>query len=281
MLGKEQHLPWGTTMMSLRLRTLLILFAGCVLAVISNTARADTVLITGSSSGIGLEFARQYAARGWTVFATHHYDKVPESLAELARQFDNVEVRRMDVRSNAEVRGLAEALKGRTIDVLINNAGIFSTGDWLDRTDTSQRFGTLNYEIFNLFMETNVRGPIMVSEAFIDNVRASDGKKIIAMASSIGSLSDAGASVNAFWYGTSKAALNKVMVTLSAAVKDDGIIVVPMHPGSVRVERQASLKLPGMLETPDAVAQMIRTIDGLTLDNSGQFTQYDGKILPW
>lgn len=268
-------------MLGTRLKTLLILFAGCIQASISMPALADTVLITGSSSGIGLEFARQYAARGWTVIATHHHDAAPESLAALARQFGNVDVRRLDVRSSAEARSLAEALKGKPIDLLINNAGIFSLGDWLDRTDTSQRFGTLDYEIFNQFMEVNVRGPIMVSEAFMDNIRAGQGKKIIAMSSSIGTLSDPAASVNAFWYGTSKAALNKVMVTLSAAVKGDGIIVVPMHPGSVRVERQASLKLPGMLETPDSVAQMIKTIDGLTMDNSGQFIQYDGTTLPW
>jgi NAD(P)-dependent dehydrogenase (short-subunit alcohol dehydrogenase family) len=88
-------------------------------------------------------------------------------------------------------------------------------------------------------------------------------------------------STNAFWYGTSKAALNKASVTLAAILKKEGIIVVPMHPGAVRVEKQASLKVPGMIETPDAARAMIRTIDGLTMAQAGKFLNYDGTSLPW
>jgi NADPH:quinone reductase-like Zn-dependent oxidoreductase len=47
-------------------------------------AKADTVLITGANSGIGLEFARQYAAKGWTVIATHRRAETPRTLADLA-----------------------------------------------------------------------------------------------------------------------------------------------------------------------------------------------------
>ena len=268
-------------MLITRLRSLLIVLIGCAAAALAATAAADTVLITGANSGIGLEFAQQYAAKGWTVIATHRHDGTPESLAALARQFPNVDVRRMDVQSGAEVHALAQALRGKPIDVLINNAGIFSLGDWLDRADKRQHFGTLDFDSFDQFMEINVRGPIMVSEAFADNVRAGRGKKIIAISSSIGTISDPQVATNAFWYGTSKAALNKVMVTLSAVLKSEGIIVVPMHPGSVRVEKQASVKLPGMLETKDSVAQMIATIGKLTMANSGKFTLYDGSGLPW
>jgi NAD(P)-dependent dehydrogenase (short-subunit alcohol dehydrogenase family) len=268
-------------MFCLRLKTLLILFGCWVAAAMSVPAAADTVLITGANSGIGLEFAKQYAAKGWTVIATHRHDGTPDSLAALSKQFRNVDVRRMDVQSSAEVHFLAAALKGKPIDVLINNAGIFSLGDWLDRSDNRQHFGTLDYEAFDQFMQINVRGPIMVSEAFVDNVRAGRRKKIIAISSTIGTLSDPSVAVNAFWYGTSKAALNKVMVTLSAVLKSEGIIVVPMHPGSVRVEKQDSVKLTGMLETKDSVAQMIATIDKLTMSNSGRFTLYDGSALPW
>lgn len=268
-------------MLNAHLRTLLILLAGCIGIALTAPVAADTVLITGANSGIGLEFAKQYAAKGWTVIATHRHDGTPDSLAALSKQFRNVDVRRMDVQSSAEVHALANALKGKPIDVLINNAGIFSLGDWLDRADKRQHFGTLDYESFDQFMQINVRGPIMVSEAFVDNVRAGHGRKIIAISSTIGTISDPPIATNAFWYGTSKAALNKVMATLSAVLKSDGIIVVPMHPGAVRVEKQASVKFPGMLETKDSVAQMIATIEKLTMSNSGKFTLYDGSNLPW
>ena len=104
---------------------------------------------------------------------------------------------------------------------------------------------------------------------------------MITVTSTIGTISTPEVSTNAFWYGTSKAALNKATVTLAAVLKPDGIVVVPMHPGSVRVEKQASANVPGMIDTPDSARAMIRTIDSLTLKDSAKFTNYDGKPLPW
>jgi len=255
----------------------------CVIAALSfaSLSHAATVLITGANSGIGLEFAKQYAEKGWTVIATHRHAQTPKSLAELSSQFKTVRVERMDVQKPADVHALAAKMKGQPIDVLINNAGIFSLGDWLDRTDHSQRFGTLDFAAFDQFMQINVRGPVLVTEAFIDNVRASTQKKVISVTSTIGTLSTPEVATTALWYGTSKAALNKATVTLAAVLKKEGIIVVPLHPGSVRVEKQASANVPGMIETPDSVRAMIRTIDALTLKDTGRFTNYDGKPLPW
>lgn len=247
----------------------------------ASLSQAATVLITGANSGIGLEFARQYAEKGWTVVATHRHSDTPKSLAELTGKFKAVRVERMDVQKPDDVHALATKMKGQPIDVIINNAGIFSLGDWLDRADKRQHFGTLDWASFDQFMEINVRGPLLVTESFIENVRAGAQRKVISITSTIGTISTPEVATNAFWYGTSKAALNKATVTLAAVLKKEGIIVVPMHPGSVRVEKQASANVPGMIETPDAVRGMIRTIDGLTLQDTGKFTNYDGKPLPW
>ena len=81
---------------------------GSALAVPS-AADADTVLITGANSGLGLEFVKQYAAKGWTVIATHRRDGVPESLAPIVAEHPNVRVERMDVASIDEVRALGGA----------------------------------------------------------------------------------------------------------------------------------------------------------------------------
>src|SRR5215475_9317841 len=96
-----------------------------VLAAAASQASADTVLITGANSGIGLEFAKQYAEKGWTVIATHRRDTPPESLAELMSKHPNVRVEKMDVASKDQVFALAKKMQGQPIDVLINNAGIF------------------------------------------------------------------------------------------------------------------------------------------------------------
>ena len=79
----------------------LLLALACV------TASAETVLITGANQGIGLEFAHQYAARGWTVIATHRRDKDPDELTALKKQFPKVRIERMDVTNHAEIDALA------------------------------------------------------------------------------------------------------------------------------------------------------------------------------
>ena len=254
-----------------------ILCALVIVAFASTAAHADTVFITGANSGIGLEFVKEYAAKGWTVIATHRHDGVPDTLKPLAEKYKNVRVERMDVTSAAEIHSLATKLKGQPIDVLINNAGVYQLGGTYD----NQRFGQLNYDMFDTFMATNVKGPMMVTEAFIDNVRASKQKKVISISSSHGMVTRPPLVKGAFWYGTSKAALNKMMMTLSHVLKPDGVIVALFHPGSVLTERQADLKFPGMIETTVSVSNMIVAIDHLTLADTGRFLQYDGTPQDW
>lgn len=243
---------------------------------------ADTVMITGANSGIGLEFTRQYAAQGWTVIATHRRDLIPDTLKELADKYSNLQVERMDVTDQTQIEALADKLKGAPIDVLINNAGIATIGEFKGiGVDKNQTIGTLNYDQFDLFIRTNVRGPIMISEAFLDNVKASKQKKIIAISSASGMVSAAPPRGGMYWYGVSKAALNKLMVTLSADVRAAGVIVAMFHPGAVRVEKFSELDWPGMEESPEAIGKMIKTISGLTLEDSGRFMQNDGKTQPW
>ena len=76
-----------------RLCTGIAIFA--VLAV-TNVGCAQTVLITGANSGLGLEFSKQYAAKGWNVIATHRRDEVPDTLADLMSDYENVRVEKMD-----------------------------------------------------------------------------------------------------------------------------------------------------------------------------------------
>lgn len=261
-------------------RACTVLLVALLSTAIVHVAAAETVLITGANSGLGLEFAKQYAARGWTVYATHRRSTAPQELADLAAEHPNVRVEQMDVTSQEQVSGLAQKLRGEPIDVLINNAGIFSLGDWMTE-DPDQMFGTLKFEQLETFMMTNVGGPLRVSEAFIDHVKASREKKIIMITSTLGTISTPEVGVRIFWYGASKAALNKATVTLAEVLKDTDVIVVPMHPGSVRVEKQAELRNPGMLETSDSIHLMIETIGQLTKSDSGRFLLYDGSELPW
>jgi NAD(P)-dependent dehydrogenase (short-subunit alcohol dehydrogenase family) len=247
-------------------------------------ALAETVLITGANAGIGLEFTKQYADRGATVIATHRRDTVPDTLAALAAEHPNVRVERMDVSVRDEIDKLAAKLKGMPIDIVINNAAIWSIGDRNDpAVRAAQSFGTLDYDQFELFMRTNVAGPIKVAEAFIGNVKASKEKKIINISSLGGSNSlRARKPDQLFWYRASKAALNNVMRSLTTEVEHDGVIVLLFHPGGVRTERLAALgSTISTLAPEESIGDMIGIIDKLTIADTGKFLLYDGKDAPW
>src|SRR5262245_2870793 len=165
------------------------------LGLLPAAARAETVFITGANSGIGLEFAKQYAAKGWTVIATHRRSQTPKTLAELSAKYSKVRIERLDVTSPDEANALAARMKDVSIDVLINNAGVYNDrakcaaedeacpGDW-----STQTFGKFNYPLLDTIMAVNIKGPLVVTEAFYSNVKASALKKIVAISSSNGTL---------------------------------------------------------------------------------------------
>jgi NAD(P)-dependent dehydrogenase (short-subunit alcohol dehydrogenase family) len=249
-------------------------------------AAADTVLITGANSGLGLEFVKQYAAKGWTVIATHRRDGVPETLAPVVAEYPAVRVERMDVASIEEVQALAEKLAAVPIDVLINNAGIYSdraacADDACRGEDATQSFGRLDYELFDTIMAVNVRGPLLVSEAFIEHVRSSRQKKIVSISSTNGSITFTLGGSGAIAYRASKAALNRAMQLVAVHEKNAGVTVLLLHPGAVLTERQAHLTFPGMIEMQPSVAGMIEQIEKATPADTGRFIQYDGATAPW
>jgi NAD(P)-dependent dehydrogenase (short-subunit alcohol dehydrogenase family) len=257
------------------------------MAALLQPALADTVLITGANSGLGLEFTKQYAAKGWDVIATHRRAELPASLAEVTAKHPNVRVEQMDVTSPDQIRALAATLKDAPVDVLINNAGVYNDrsgckeedcpGDW-----SNQGFGKLHYPLFDTIMAVNVKGPLQVSETFLEHVKASKQKKIVSISSTNGSLTEPLPGAGAIFYRASKAALNRAMQLVALANQDAGIIVVMLHPGAVLTERQAYLAgYEGMVEMPDTVSLMIKTIDKLTMQDTGRFLLNDGNIAPW
>ena len=267
---------------------LFIMFLAVAMGLASVRIQAETVLITGSNRGIGLEFAKEYAALGWTVIATHRRTTTPDSLAQLAKKYPKVRIERMDVTDNQQIEALGAKLKGMPIDILLNNAGLVRT-DPLDKPDANinQIFGTLDYRLLDDFIHTNVAGPLKICETFIENVKASRQKKIVAISSAAASISlppfmPNGSPVpDHYWYRISKAALNSAMRLVSARFKDEGVIVVMFHPGGVRVESFGNLEVPGLESPEEAIGKMIRTIDGLTIKDTGRFMDNDGTDHPW
>lgn len=263
----------------MRLSRLAAAVAAFLAATSITQADAKTVLITGSNSGIGLEFAKQYAARGWDVVATHRRDTAPESLLTLKSEYpDLVRIETMDVTNHAQIDALAAKLKDTPIDVLINNAGI--TGDFSQ--PAPQSFGTLAYDQWENFMRINALGPLKVSEAFAPHVKASEDKKILAVSSLAGSFGYQGPNIaGGYWYKSSKTALNMYMKNIASDLKANGVIVAVLSPGTVKVEKMGDANFPGLIEPEDSIGGMISVIDGLTIEESGAYYRYDGTPQPF
>lgn len=253
-------------------------------------ASAETVMITGANSGLGLEFAKQYAAKGWDIIATHRRREMPATLAELVAEYPKVRVETLDVTSVEQAEALAARLADVPIDILINNAGVYNDrgdcaaedeacpGDW-----STQSFGQMNFDLLDTIMAVNIKGPLVVSQAFYPNVKASKTKKIVAISSSNGTLTgEANPRPGSTFYRMSKAALNREMQIVAASVKNDGVTVVILNPGPTLTERQEYLRgNPIMIEASFTVENMIRTIDKTTLTESGRFWRYDGEPEKW
>src|SRR5512141_1524356 len=80
----------------------------------------STVLISGANRGIGLEFARQYAAAGWRILAGC---RSPGSADDLRGLKGDIAIHALDVADSASVGAAKAAIGSEPIDVLINNAG--------------------------------------------------------------------------------------------------------------------------------------------------------------
>jgi NAD(P)-dependent dehydrogenase (short-subunit alcohol dehydrogenase family) len=243
--------------------------------VLTGAANAATVLITGSNKGIGLEFAKQYAEKGWTVIATARHTDAPELMA-LAKAHKNLSVEKMDVTDTASIQALAAKLKGKPIDLLINNAAILG--------DTKQHvIGHFNKDLFHQIMDTNAYGPIAVTEALLDNVKASEQKKIVFITSQASSISQAGFVGGILFYRMSKAAANMAVQGLKADTKGSGIIFASVAPGLVDTDMEKELgsalpiQMPKPISPNESITGMIKVIDGLTAQNSGKIFNYSGE----
>lgn len=271
---------------SFRLTLLRALGAAAALTLAAGGATAETVLITGSNQGIGLALAKGYAAKGWTVVATHRRDQTPETLAELQKQYPKtVRPEKMDVTSDAQIKALAQKMKGEPIDVLLHNAALIRYAPLTDQSATGgnagQLFGTLDYRQLDEFVHTNVAGPLRITEAFIEHVRASKQKKIMTISSAAGSVSVLPRGANHYWYYITKAAENQAMRLLTKQFENEPITVAMFHPGGVQVESFGDIKLNNAITPEQAASKLIATIDGLTKKDSGRFMENDGRDRPW
>lgn len=236
-------------------------------------AYVPTVLVTGANRGIGLEYIRQYGARGWNVIATARKPADATELQALAKQNPRITIEALDVGDLAAIDALARKYAGKPVDVLVNNAGI--TGD-----ARNQVLGRLNWPEFEQILRTNTIGPLKMVEAFLPSIEASRQKKIVNVSSSEGSIGSV-IQGRTYFYRASKAGLNMEMRNVAAVVKGKGISVAMINPGPVDTDMTAGLPKAMLRTREESVADLIRITDRLTPENTGVFWNFSGEQLPW
>lgn len=233
-----------------------------------------SILITGCNRGLGLEFARQYAEAGWEVIATARDPSTAPELSALSAAHANLRVEKLDVMRLEDIGALRERLGARPIDVLLNNAGILG-----DRQ--KQSFTELDYAEFEAVLRTNTYAPLAMARAFLENVAASEQKKIVVITSGLSSIEAAIRFGSLPYYRISKAGVNMAMRVLQAEVRPRGIRVGILAPGMVdtRLLRTSGYQGPGVITAPESVTAVRGHIE--RLDQSATMTLYTGEKLPW
>ncbi|MBI2473793.1 SDR family NAD(P)-dependent oxidoreductase [Candidatus Uhrbacteria bacterium] len=221
----------------------------------------NTVFITGTDKGIGKALCEKFLAEGFFVIGT--YFKEP---ALVHPQFLGIPLNLADARSISSCVSEIKAM-GRTIDLLINNAGVL-----VDEDQTSVEIDRLRKTL-----DVNLIGTIDFTQQMLAHLASKS--HIVNISSTAGSLSLVG-KVSHFMghypaYKISKAALNMYTRVLALELADTGIIVSSVHPGWVKTDiggQEATL-------TPQQAAEGIYAVATMRPESGGFW--FAGEPLPW
>lgn len=226
-------------------------------------------VVTGANRGIGLKFVEQLAARGEVVYATARKPAEAEALTALAAKHDGkVHVVALDVSDPESVAAFVAALDGVTVDVLVNNAGIYPQ---------SGGIGTLDLEAMRRGFEVNTIAPLRLTEVLLPSLRGSSVKKVMFLSSQMGSIADNG-SGGSYAYRMSKTALNMGVRSMSRDLAGDGFITFVVHPGWVQTDMGGP---NAKITTEQSVAGMLAVLDSADAQTSGEFMNWNGSKLEW
>ena len=179
-------------------------------------------LVTGGSKGIGYACAERLLADGYAIaICARNADEVGVAASRLGAP-DRVLGLRADVGSVEDCAGLVPAVLERfgRVDVLVNNAGVYSPVPFLDFTA----------QTWDELMNINLRGPVLLGGAAARTMRdQGSGGRIVNIASTNGQLSEA----EFAHYNASKAAIISLTKSMSVELAPLGILVNAVAPGWV------------------------------------------------
>lgn len=217
------------------------------------------VVIIGANRGIGLEFVKQYQAKG------HHVIALCRKASEELKSLDVEIVEGIDVKDDHLINEIADKISCEKIDILIHNSGIL----------IMDAFPDINMDTMRESFEVNTLGPLRTVLGLQEKLQ--QGSRVGILTSRVGSIED-NTSSNNYAYRTSKTAANMIGKCLSLDMANKGVAVALLHPGFVRTEMTGG---NGLINADESAAGLIKQMDELTLEKSGIFIHTSGEVLPW
>ncbi len=221
-----------------------------------------TILITGCSSGFGLETARHFAARGWNVVATM---RTPRE--DVLPMSERMRVLPLDVTSASSIADVVEA--AGPIDALVNNAGI----GFLNALEGTP------IETARLILETNTLGTIAMMQAVLPQMRERRGGVVVNVTSSVTYRPLPLLSV----YTASKAAVNAFSDSVALELEPFNVRVRVVLPGRAPATRFGENARAGMTGGfPDAYLPLVEQVmAGWQQDTGPTTTSQDVAEAVW
>lgn len=233
-----------------------------------------TVLITGSSRGIGLALVKECVSLGHKVIATCRNPSGASELKDILAKNNQPEALKLDVDNLSSIKEAFEKVKtlAPNLDILINNAGVMGNfpGSVLDTT------GEDMLQVY----KTNVVGPMLMNQTFLPlmNKAAGDPPVIVNMTTAMASIAENG-SGRLTAYRCSKVAVNMMNVNFAHEAPD--VIWVAMHPGWVDTDMGRTSGAPPPLKSHESASSIMKTLAGLKKKDSGIFVRYNGEKIPF
>ena len=252
----------------------------------------QTYLVTGSSRGLGLEFARQLLERGANVVATCRAPERAAALAALAAEPGRgarLRVEQLDTSDAQSIDACAARLAadGVALDGLVNNAGVASKHHPVDPISERARFdGADALDV----LRVNVIGTILATNALLPLLAAKPGgaRTVVNLSSDLGSIENTFAAQSAkvrpggvASYRMSKAAQNMATRVFAAELREQGFVVVALSPGWVATDMGSSGGRTAPLTPRQSIAGMLDVISRLQPSHTGLFLKYDATALPF
>lgn len=242
---------------------------------------AKVALVTGASSGMGLEWCKQLSAQGYKVILTARSLEKATLAASTIPDLGIIICKKMEVSLESDIENLSVWVEENLekVDLIINNAGT-NPKDFSDPEKKAKAFelDKLDTEVMLEVFRINSLAPLLVTKHFRRLLNKSEHPIVLNISSWLSSVSNQTFGGH-FGYVGSKNLLNVLNKSMANELRPEGIITVNVNPGWVKTEMGG---MKAEFTTEQAVHNMItNVVDKVSIENSGSFLNYDGTIHPW